>query len=188
MAETSRYRIENEEPVVDIRVAGVEQVFDNRDPAPFRERDLDPALAEYLVDAAEDLAASRTFRIVFWLVQPCPPGEIEQAFKAHFEYEIVRLERERRRHRRAGWVALAIASAAIIGLVALAQLVARVVGGALGAGLKEGLTISGWVLMWRPVEVLVFDSIPWRRQRRLRRRLLATPIDVRTGSGPAAGG
>jgi hypothetical protein len=28
----------------------MEQLFDNRDPAPFGDRDLDPALVEYLLD------------------------------------------------------------------------------------------------------------------------------------------
>ena len=73
----SRYRLEEGVPCVDVKINNIEQLFDNRDPAPFRERDLDPGLAEYLRDAAEDLAVARTYRIVFWLENPCPPGEIE---------------------------------------------------------------------------------------------------------------
>ncbi len=91
--------MENGASVVDVTLASVEQLFDNRDPAPFRERDLDPGLAEYLVAAAEDLATHDPLRIVFWLVQPLPPGEIEAACRAHFEYEVARLARVRRRER-----------------------------------------------------------------------------------------
>lgn len=51
LIEHSRYRVENGEASVDVRIAKIEQLIDNRDPAPFRERDLDPDLVEYLLDA-----------------------------------------------------------------------------------------------------------------------------------------
>jgi len=34
----------------------------------------------------------------------------------------------------------------------------------------------------RRSEVLVYDWIPWRRQRRVIKRLIDAPIDVRTGT------
>jgi len=109
MIEQSRYRLEDGEACIDVRVGTFQHLFDNRDPAPFRERALDPGLSEYLVDSAEDL---------------------------------------------------------------------------LGAGLKEGLVISSWVVMWRPVEILIYDWIPIRHERRVASKLLEAPIDVRVGSGP----
>ncbi|HEU4729838.1 MAG TPA: hypothetical protein VFT22_18205 [Kofleriaceae bacterium] len=184
MADGSRYRIENDGPCVDVRITSLEQLFDNRDPAPFRERDLDPALVEYVLAAGEDLAAHDGMRLVFWLEKPCQPGEIEAAFRAHFEYELDRLERRRRRQRRIGQVALLLGVTLIVALLSLAQVVARVVPGSIGAALREGLVISSWVVMWRPVEILIYDWIPVHRERRVMRRLLAAPIDVRIGAGP----
>ena len=64
------------------------------------------------------------------------------------------------------------------------QLVARVVPGSLGAGLKEGLVISSWVVMWRPVEVLIYDWIPVRHERKVVTKLLAAQIQVRVGKPP----
>jgi hypothetical protein len=184
VADHSRYRLENGEPTVDIRIARIEHLFDNRDPAPFRDRDLDPDVVEYVVGAAEDLAAHPGARIVFWLDKPCQPIEIERAFRAHFEYELERIDRTRRRNRRAGQLALIAAAVLVVALVSLAQLVGNLVHSSIGAGLKEGLMISCWVLMWRPVEILVYDWIPWRRQRRVLHKLIAMPIDVRSGKGP----
>ena len=37
----SRYRIEGDQICIDIRLRSARQLFDGRDPAPFRERDLD---------------------------------------------------------------------------------------------------------------------------------------------------
>lgn len=184
MAEASRYRIENDEPAVDLRLASIERVFDNRDPAPFRERDLDPDLVEYMIAAGEDLVSYPRFHIVFWLDKACEPAEIEPAFRAHFAYELERIDRQRRRNRRTGQVALLFAVVLISALLTLAQLIGSLVPTPIGAGIKEGLTISSWVLMWRPVEVLVYDWIPWRRERKVLRQLVEMPISVRTGKGP----
>src|SRR5262249_8312222 len=75
VSEHSRYRLEDGMPCVDIRITRLEQMFDNRDPAPFRERDLDPDLVEYLLAVGEDLAEHDGFRIVFWLENRAQPGE-----------------------------------------------------------------------------------------------------------------
>jgi len=179
--EPSRYRQENGEPCVDVKLKTIEQLFDNRDPAPFRERDLDPDLADYLLDAGEDLLAAPRLRIVFWLDRPCPPGEIEQAVRAHFEDVIARNLRTRRRRRRTGQVALALALVVVTALVGLSRLIAGAVPGELGQGLKEGLVIAAWVVMWRPVETLIYDWIPARHERSVAAKMLAAPIDVRGG-------
>jgi len=188
MTEQSRYRLENGEPCVDIKITAREQLFDNRDPAPFRERDLHPELSQYLLDAGEDLLGYRNFRVVFWLDKPDPPveAEIELAFQAHFEAVIARMRRSRIRRRRTGQLALLIAVILVIVLLALAQFVAQIAPNSLGAGLKEGLVISSWVVMWRPVEILIYDWIPTRHERRIATKLLAAAIDVRAGKGPAA--
>jgi hypothetical protein len=177
--EASRYREEQGVRCVDVRVGTIEQLFDTRDPAPFRERDLDPDLAEYLLDAGEDLSEEPSFRIVFWLDTPCRPGEIEAAVHAHLEGLIARNKRLRRRGRRIGQVTLALAIVLVVGLIALSQFVGSHVAGSLGAGLREGLVISGWVVMWRPIETLIYDWIPARHERTIAGKLLAAKIEVR---------
>ena len=43
----------------------------------------------------------------------------------------------------------------------------------------EGLLILGWVAMWRPIEVLLYDWWPLARRRSLLRRLATIPVEVR---------
>jgi hypothetical protein len=174
-----RYRVEDGEALVDVRVATVEQLFDNRDPAPFRQRDLDPALVEYLVGAAHDLSRADRLRVRFWTERPGEAREVEDGVRAHFEYELERTQRRRREQVRVGWISLAVAAVVVVALIGLSQLVARVIGGALGAGLREALVISGWVVMWRPVELLIHDGIPWRRDRRALRALRDAVVELR---------
>lgn len=184
--EHPRYRLEDGKPCVDVRIASLDHLFDNRDPAPFRERDLDPALVEYLLAISHDVMASDGFRIVFWLERVCQPGVIESAYRAHFEWALARLDRRRRRARRAGQIALLVGAVLIIALMSLSQLAVQTVPGSLGTALREGLVISSWVVLWRPVELLIYDWIPVWDERRIMRRLLAAPIEVRAGHGPDA--
>jgi hypothetical protein len=182
--EHPRYRLEEGKPCIDVRIASLDHLFDNRDPAPFRERDLDPALAEYLQALSHDLPGRDRFRIVFWLERTCQPGVVEAAYRTHFEYALGRLEYRRRRARRAGQIALLFGAGLIILLMSLSQLAVQTVPGSLGAALREGLVISSWVVLWRPVELLIYDWIPVWDERRIIRRLLAAPIEVRAGHGP----
>lgn len=186
MSPHPRYRLEHGEHCVDVRLSSDARLFDNRDPAPFRERDLDPGVVEYLLDAAEDLAPNGPFRVVFWFPEQPRTDDVTAAVRAHLEYELERLVRTRRRQRRTGQVALVIALGLLLALQAIAQLaIARLPASSARDAFKEGLVILSWVVLWRPVDVLVYDWLPVRRQRRLLERLLAAPIDTRIDEAAA---
>ena len=184
---STRYRIDAGVPSIDVQAQRIEQLFDNRDPAPFRERDLDPNLAVYLLESAEDLAPHSKLAVVFWVEQQASHAELEHAFRGHFEEVLARLRRDRRRNRRIGAVTLLLGLLLVVVLFTAAQLVGAAVPGSLGAGLKEGLVISSWVVLWRPVELLIYGWIPVRQQRRVIERLLGAAISVRSGRPPPAG-
>lgn len=180
MSTQPRYRSEEGVPCIDVNLTKIEQLFDNRDPAPFRERDLDPDLEEYLYDAAEDLHASKQLRIVFWIDEPAARGdEIEPAVRSHIGATIERNERNHRRRQRSRSIALVFALGLMAALVTLSQLLAARLSASLATVLREGLAISAWIVMWRPAEGLIYDWIPLRRERTIWKRLLAAPIDVR---------
>jgi hypothetical protein len=178
---TTGNRATSSESILEVRILNVDQIFDNHDPAPFRERDLDPDFVDYLVDGVRDLGTVKPIRIIVWLGQACPPGQIEEAVHRYFEHALTRIDRSRREQVRSGGIGLAIAGVAIVVLTALGQLVARTIPNPLGAGLQTALEISGWVFMWRPIEVLIYDGIPVRREKRVLRAIRAAPIDVRVG-------
>ena len=76
----------------------------------------------------------------------------------------------------------------MIGLAALAAAIAIALGDFLAALMKgsrigeiarESLTIGGWVSMWRPLEVFLYDWLPIRNEARLSDRLAAMPVRIR---------
>lgn len=178
-----RYRIEDGIHCVDVKINTIEQLFDNRDPAPFRERDLDPDLMEYLIAASEDLHPLGPFKIVFFIARTCTPEEVTSGVRNHLEYELERIDRGRRRYRRDGQVALAIGVVLLVALLSASSLLTGYESRAIAA-VREGLAILSWVLLWRPVEALLYEWLPIRRERKVMVRLLEAPIDVRFEKGP----
>jgi hypothetical protein len=178
-----RYRIEGDRICIDIRLRNARQLFDGRDPAPFRERDLDQNAVDYIYSAAEEIAVPKPLKLVLFLEEP-PAGslsvaEIEAAIRAHFEHESAQANRRLRQQRRFGHVALALGLSVLIGLLTLAEMALRLPPGHARDILREGLVITGWVAMWRPLEVLLYDWWPLVQTRKHIARILAAQIDVR---------
>jgi hypothetical protein len=44
---------------------------------------------------------------------------------------------------------------------------------------KAGLIVAGWVALWRPMEIVLYDWWPIARQRRLYERLGRMPVEFR---------
>jgi len=60
----TRYRVEGGRSCIDLKVRQSRQLFDTRDPAPFRERDLDADAVEYLLAAAQEIPRKRPLAVV----------------------------------------------------------------------------------------------------------------------------
>lgn len=59
-------------------------------------------------------------------------------------------------------------------------------GRASGALLREGLLIGGWVAMWRPLEIFLYDWWPIRAEAALFDRLSAMPVRIVQTQGATA--
>lgn len=181
-----RYRLEGERACIELRLKTLQQLFDGRDPAPFRERDLDEDAVEYIVGAAEEIAPKVGFKLVVWISESLEQQQLEsttvvEAIRGHFSYEIDRLRRRIREHVRQGQMALLLGLALLVVFLMLAELTLMVPSGHVRQILREGLVITGWVAMWRPLELLLYDWWPLVRKRRLFTRILASDIAIVRG-------
>jgi hypothetical protein len=87
------------------------------------------------------------------------------------------LRRDLRQLLRRGFVSLTIGMLFLVTLLGIAHLAVRVFGaGALSRIVEESLLIAGWVAMWRPLEIFLYDWWPILGELRLRERLSATRV------------
>ena len=194
MTTRARYRVEEGRTCIDIKVRHSRQLFDGRDPAPFRERDLDEDAVGYLLAAAQEVPRNQPLKIVVTISEePEPrlaPDVIVAAVGGHFRYELEQIERRLREHVRRGQMFLGVGLAVLVVFLTLAELTTSLPSGPLRDILREGLVITGWVAMWRPLEVLLYDWWPMVDERRHIRRILEAPVSIRYEAErvPAAGG
>lgn len=176
-----RYRREGDKILVELHLRSPEQLFDLRDPAPFHDRDLADDAVAYLLAAMEDVRKHEAveFRFIFACREEqsaLTSDELEAAIRAHFRYEHDRAQRQRVTNRRQGQktllaalplLALALAISARLESYASTHTAWKVV--------REGLTIFGWVVLWNPIDALLFSGWPIRERALLFQRIERSP-------------
>jgi hypothetical protein len=81
---------------------------------------------------------------------------------------------------RVGRTSLLIGLIVLAAVIALGDFLASLMKGSrLGEILRESLTIGGWVSMWRPLEIFLYDWWPVRREARLSQKLAMMPVRIR---------
>jgi hypothetical protein len=93
----------------------------------------------------------------------------------HFEYREWQAGRQLSKLLREGRISLVIGIAAIFGFNGVAQVIGRSTNPFLEV-LHEGLLVVGWVSMWKPMEIFLYEWWPIRRERRACRRLAEADV------------
>lgn len=176
-----------DDQTIHVRIHELRQLFNSIDPSPFRERDLDPDCEEFIVSWAREMPPDRRLRVDIRIDREQPPAElaaeVPPAVRSHFEREASLQDLRLRRIVREGRLSLAIGLVLLVLCVSGAALVPTATWGTPGEVLRESLIIAGWVVMWHPLEVLLYGLWPVTRERRLLERL--AEADVVLSAPPA---
>jgi hypothetical protein len=166
-----------------VHVNELRQLFNAMDPSPFRERDLDPKAEEFIVDWAKEAPRDARLAMVVHLDRAAGrPDEATALRDAVHEYFAQRALVTRRRLRemlRRGRISLIIGIVTLTALFLLGDLIAHWLTSArIHEPLRESLLIGGWVAMWRPLEIFLYDWWPMRADARLYDRLATMPVRI----------
>lgn len=169
---------------IELKIREIGQLFQSLDPLPFRERDLDAAVEEYVVAWAREQGGARPIRIRVHL--PAAEagreeaGHIADAIRNYFAYRREAAGWELKELFRVGRASLAIGLTVLAVCVILgAEVSSRAGDGYAGRFFDEGLIILGWVANWRPIQIFLYDWWPLVRRRRLYERLARAAIELK---------
>jgi hypothetical protein len=173
---------------IEVRVSELRRLFNAIDPSPFRERDLDPGAEAFIVDWSRDLPADAPLALIVYLDRTADEdGDVHLLREAVHEFFRQRAAGARRSLRelfRRGRVSLVIGLAALAGSIAIGDVLATwLPREGIAALLGESVLIGGWVAMWRPLEVFLYDWWPIRADARLFDRLSDMPVRIVYTSG-----
>ncbi|HVY70715.1 MAG TPA: hypothetical protein VHH73_12365 [Verrucomicrobiae bacterium] len=174
---------------IELNLRDVEQLFNTMDPSPFHEKDLDHDAEEFILSWAQEFNLHEPVELVIHF-DKLPENErarsaIASAVHNYFTYRARLNQLEFKRLMKQGRATLLVGIMFLAGCLGLAELLPR--DAAWADFVREGLTIAGWVAMWKPMEIYLYDWWPVRRRGKVFAKLSRMPVEVhqREASRPA---
>lgn len=158
------YPIENGKAVIEIQLYSLSQLFDERDPAPFRLKDLDDDAVEFIVSSADEIGEEKVGKLRVYFVKEedkISPSAIPSAVHEHFRYRAEIQQKVLSKTLRVGLKSLTIG----VTFLAFAVFVSKSLSNASlenfwGYFVQEGILLLGWVSMWKPVNIFLYEWWP----------------------------
>lgn len=170
--------------VIQVRVAEIKRLFKAIDPSPFNDKDLDENAEEFIVGWAKEAPSEAPIGLLVHL-EHAPgasddAGILRDALHEFFRNRALRARRRLRALLEVGRKSLAVGLAFLVAFIGIGDLLAIwVSGGRVGDFVRESLLIGGWVAMWRPLEIFLYDWWPIRAEARLFDRLATMPVRIK---------
>ncbi len=179
----SHYKKLNGDILIEIKLSNVMQLFNSLDPSPFREKDLDDSAEAYIVDTVREFPLKTPLRLVVYLpsdeLTKAQTRALDQAVHHYFRYRAEVAQRQLRQTLKQGRVSLLIGLSFLFFCVTVGEVVAALGDGTFHHIVEEGLLISGWVAMWRPIQIFLYDWWPIVKTRAIYEKLTSVAIEAR---------
>lgn len=151
------------------------------DPSPFIEKDLDDEAEEFIVSWAEEFSPHARLDLRVYLErwpEQDPTELIRQAVHNYFTYRAELTNLEFKHLMKQGRTSLFIGLSFLAACLTVIETLLRGEQGAWAGVLRESLTIAGWVAMWRPMQIYLYDWWPLQRRGRIYAKLSQIPVEV----------
>ncbi|MES2935215.1 MAG: hypothetical protein V4805_17205 [Pseudomonadota bacterium] len=166
---------------IELRVAELSALFNSMDPTPFHHRDLDRDAVEFLENWALEFSQESHFHIIVHIdnLPPVDPAPlVAEAIGNYFSYKSILAKRSLRLLLLEGRASLLIGLGFLTLCLLGADLLAVYASNTFLRMLKESLLIGGWVAMWRPMQIFLYEWWPIVRKRRIYRNLSHAKVHV----------
>jgi hypothetical protein len=168
--------------LIEVHIAELRLLFNAMDPSPPGEKDLDPKVDEFIVSWARAARRDAQFALQVYVDQPGVTEQIDivrAAIHEFFRQRSLSASRRLSQLFRVGRTSLLIGVVFLSAAVIVAGLVETALAGSrISALIREGIVIGGWVAMWRPLEIFLYDWWPIRAERKLFDRLSVMPVRI----------
>jgi hypothetical protein len=157
---------------IELRLRSLAQLFHSFDPSPFNERELDATASEFIAGWASDIPKKLEPELVIHLeeVRSEPPEQLNatvaDAVHNHYRDKAETKRREYRDMMRRGRISLIVGLMFYTVCFLAGQALIQFSESPLAQLGRDSLLIGGWVAMWRPLEIFLYDSWDLRRKER----------------------
>lgn len=167
--------------IIDIAAGRIEDLFNDFDKhAPYRKKELDPDLVEYLIDSASEIG-KKDFIVHFHLTKSADislTARVKTSIHNYFHYLIALEFRELARMTRSSLILFAIGVVILFFSVLLSGKIADSEA-VIAHVFAEGLNVAAWVSLWNAIANFLIDWAPRRRQIKMYERIANAAIHFR---------
>ncbi len=166
--------------IIRLRLRDMSQLFNSMDPSPFIEKDLDDDAEEFVVSWAQEFPSNAPIKLRIYLDQwpsEDPKSLITTAVHNHFAYRAKITNLEFKRLLKQGRTSLFIGLLFLTVCLLLSRALLGRETGTWAAIIRESLTIAGWVAMWRPMQIYLYDWWPLLRLGKVFQGLSHVPME-----------
>lgn len=167
--------------LIELRLRDLDQFFNSFDPSPFHDKDIDDDAERYIVNAVRSFSLKTPLKLVFQLPSQHHMEASETlpyAIDSYFDFRASMARRDLRTALYEGRIALVLGLVFLFGCIGLRTLLSFLSEYTLGNIVLEGLSITGWVAMWRPIQIFLYDWWSLYRTRRIYDKIRDMPIEI----------
>jgi hypothetical protein len=172
---TSHHRVE-------VGLREINQLFNSLDPTPFNEKDLDQNAEDFIVSWVQEYPINEPVQLMIHLDQwpdYDPKSLITDTIHHYFSYRAKMTHLELGRLFKQGRTSLLIGSSFMITCILIIKFtLSEPNQTAWTSVIRESLTIAGWVAMWRPMQIYLYDWWPMRRKEKIFSKLSVIPVEI----------
>lgn len=166
---------------IELRIKALAELFNSMDPTPFHHCDLDRDAQEFLESWAMGYPHNSHFRIIVHIEHmpdEIPVALVTEAIHNFFDYKAEITRRQLRLLLLEGRSSLLIGLTFLLLCLLGADYLLIYTNNTFLRLLKESLIIGGWVAMWRPLQIFLYEWWPSVRRGKIFRNLARAQVRV----------
>ncbi len=174
------YPIEEGKYNIELNINKFEQLYDKRDPNPYRLKDLDDDIVEYLTSSYFELGNNKLGKIKIYHQDNLTPEdeqEMRSAFHEYFNYRTNLTQFKIDQILKAGFYSLGI-GLIFLTLTIVSSKYLKLHDQVLTSFLKELLLLTGWVSMWKPINIFLYEWWPFLSNKRMYEKLSSVKVEI----------
>jgi hypothetical protein len=150
---------------------------------PFHEKDLDSDAEDYIVGSVDKFPLPKPLKLVIQMptdqLTLAETHDLSAAIRNYFSYRVAEMRRRMRFQFREGCMALFMGLLFLLVVMSVRELIFAFGKGPVAQIFTERLLIVGWVAMWRPIQIFLYEWWPVRHHGRLYAKIAAMPVELR---------
>ncbi len=166
-----------------LHLQNLDEVLSASATASYRRRMLNEDIEEFIVEEAASFPRQSKINLTVYLpaADSDSANKIEMAVQRHFTYHQEKSLKQLKQTHKLGWRNLLIAFLFMSVIISLPELGSQLFpDNSLVLTIRESLIIFGWIALWRPAELLLYEWYPFKRDAELYGRLAESNVQVKT--------